>query len=338
MKKIGFVAVFFIFVAIITIFGILVWWKSATKAPSNRSEEKTVIITRGASAEKIGNILKEAGVIKNKTAFKFYLQKENLTTTIPPGKFEIPQNLNLSGVVMLLLKGPTEKWVTVPEGLRREQVPQLFAEVLELNGQPRQDFIDSFLAASGGKEGYLFPDTYLVPPDLTGISAVSLMENTFTQKITQEMTDALSDMGFSLDEGVILASLLERETLTGDERPIVAGILYNRIEAGWPLQVDAAVQYAMANDDCVAGSSDCDDWWPRPITRADLDLDSPYNTYMYPGLPPAPISSPGFSSLEAVAFPDSTDYWFYLHDPDGNIHYAKTLTEHNQNIAKYLQK
>ena len=134
-----------------------------------------------------------------------------------------------------------------------------------------------------------------------------------------------------------MASLLERETLTGEERPIVAGILYNRLKAGWPLQVDAAVQYAMANAKCGEGAPECKDWWPRPITSADLELNSPYNLYLHPGLPPAPIASPGFASLKAVAFPEDSHYWFYLHGLDGNIHYARSLEEHNQNIVKYLR-
>ena len=338
MKKIGILATLFILIAGVLLVAVFFWWKTATSAPSTDAHEKVVIITRGSAAEKIGNVLKEAGVIKNKTAFKLYLQKENLTTAIPPGKFEIPQNLTLSEVVALLLEGPTEKWVTVPEGLRREQVPELFVDVLELEGNERMEFIEAFMATSAGKEGYLFPDTYLVAPELTGMAAVGLMENTFNNKVPQEMVDALANLGFSLDEGVILASLLERETLTGEERPVVAGILYNRLAAGWPLQVDAAVQYAMANDICTQGSVECKDWWPRPITSTDLELDSPYNTYVYSGLPPAPISNPGISSLKAVAFPENTDYWFYLHDPDGNIHYAKTLAEHNQNIINFLNK
>ncbi len=338
MKKIRVLAILIIFIAVAVLLGLLLWWRQATSAPSTNPQKNVIIITRGSSAEKIGNVLKEAGVIKNKTAFKLYLQKENLTTAIPPGKFEIAQNLTLSEVVVLLLEGPTEKWVTVPEGLRREQVPLLFVDVLELKGEARAEFINTFLLASADKEGYLFPDTYLVSLETTGAGAVSLMENTFNNKVSGEMVEALANLGFSLDEGVILASLLERETLTNEERPVVAGILYNRLKAGWPLQVDATVQYAMANDICKEGSVECEDWWPRPITSTDLKLDSPYNTYMYPGLPPTPISNPGISSLKAVAFPENTDYWFYLHDPDGNIHYAKTLAEHNQNIVNYLNK
>lgn len=337
MNKTKLIVAFLLVVALISLVCIFIWWSSATSAPSSASEEKTVIINRGSSAEKIGGILKEAGVIKNTTAFKLYLQKENLNTSIPPGKFKIPQNLNLSDVIEILLEGPVEKWVTVPEGLRREQVPALFADVLELEGVERQEFIVSFLLASSEKEGFLFPDTYLVDPDVTATAVVSMMENTFSKKVTEDMVEALSDLGFSLDEGVIMASLLERETLTGAERPIVAGILFNRLEAGWPLQVDAAVQYAMANVSCGDGALECAEWWPRLTKSTDLELDSPYNVYLYSGLPPSPIASPGFASLEAVAFPERSDYWFYLHDPDGNIHYSRSLEEHNQNIARYLR-
>jgi len=135
--------------------------------------------------------------------------------------------------------------------------------------------------------------------------------------------------GLSLEEVVILASLLERETITDEERPIVAGILLNRLNADWPLQVDASVQYALG---------DSKEWWPRPLTRDQIEnTTSRYNTYKYSGLPVGPISNPGISSLKAVANPEDTDYWYYIHDDDGKIHYAKTLEQHNANIAKYLK-
>ncbi|MEJ2347990.1 MAG: endolytic transglycosylase MltG, partial [Patescibacteria group bacterium] len=146
---------------------------------------------------------------------------------------------------------------------------------------------------------------------------------------------AINNSGYNLNQIITLASLLERETITNEERPVVAGILWKRVEAGWPLQVDAAVQYAIATADCQ-GKIECE-WWPI-LTKEDLAINSSYNTYKYPGLPPAPIASPGLSSIKAAIFPEDSPYWFYLHDADGEIHYAETLEEHNANVSRYLGK
>jgi UPF0755 protein len=151
------------------------------------------------------------------------------------------------------------------------------------------------------------------------------MEATFNAK-TSGFKPTNSNLTFS--EAIVMASILERETKTDAERPIVAGILLNRIEDGMPLQVDASVQYAV-------GTSK--NWWPI-LTLEDLKINSSYNTYKFRGLPPGPIASPGLSSIEAVMNPEKSDFWYYIHDSDGKIHYAKTLAEHNANIAKYLGK
>ncbi len=135
-------------------------------------------------------------------------------------------------------------------------------------------------------------------------------------------------------QAVILASLIEREAISDEERPYIAGILLNRIEIGMPLQVDATVQYAIGSKRCVS-KIDCD-WWQTP-TRADLEIVSPFNTYTFTGLPQAPIANPGIMSLRAALEPVDSDYLYYIHDPEGRIHYAETLEEHNSNVAQYLR-
>jgi UPF0755 protein len=139
--------------------------------------------------------------------------------------------------------------------------------------------------------------------------------------MTSTFESKTSELELTRDQ-VILASLIERETITDEERPIVAGILNNRLDIGMALQVDATIQYAKGSWD--------------PILPQDKALNSPYNTYKFPGLPPGPIANPGLTSLKAVANPEETDFFYYLHDSKGKIYYAKTLEEHNQNITKYL--
>jgi UPF0755 protein len=228
---------------------------------------------------------------------------------------------SLFQTINTLFKGPIELWVTIPEGLRSEEIAARFASGLYKDSS----FTSEFLKAAKGKEGYLFPDTYLFPLDVTPTTIMQKMTETFTAK-TQGLTVQGSNLTFS--QAVILASLLERETKTDTERPIVAGILINRLNLGMPLQVDASVQYAVGTPA---------DWWPI-ITLNDLKVNSLYNTYKYAGLPPAPIANPGLSSFKAALNPAQTDYLYYISDTSGQIHYAKTLAEQNANIAKYLGK
>lgn len=309
--------------------GGFVWWSGAIKAPSRDETEKRVVITRGSSASQIGNELKQGGIVKNSFAFKFYVHATGASKDIQAGEYNLSSNLKLREVVDRLLDGPSEIWVTIPEGLRREQVAEKFVSTFGLLEAAGSTFRSDFLAKTQNSEGYLFPDTYLLPKDASAAAVANLMTATFGKRVTSEMRDDLAQTGLALDEAVTLASLVERETLSNEERPVVAGIILNRLEADWPLQVDAAVQYAVGKPG---------DWWPRPLASSDLAVNSFYNTYEFTGLPPGPIASPGLSSIKAAIYPENSDYWFYLHDSDGEIHYAETLEEHNLNIARYLGK
>jgi UPF0755 protein len=241
-------------------------------------------------------------------------------TKIQSGEFKLTPSYSLFQTVNTIFKGPVELWVTIPEGLRREEIVQKFANGLGKDAT----FVTDFLQASKGKEGYLFPDTYLLPRDMTAATIVKKMTDTFASK-TQNLKN---NSGLSFDQAIVLASLLERETKTDAERPIVAGILIKRLNSDWPLQIDATVQYAVGTPK---------NWWPI-LTLDDLSIKSAFNTYKNQGLPPFPIANPGISSIKAVLNPVESDYWYYIHDNSGQIHYAKTLAEHNANIAKYLGK
>ncbi|MEK7470880.1 MAG: endolytic transglycosylase MltG [Patescibacteria group bacterium] len=297
------------------------WFYSNTKAPSNDSKFSDFLITKGTSAMQVGNNLYKAGLIKSPLAYKIYIQFTGKSGKIPAGEFRIASNMNLFQVVESLLKGPIELWVTVPEGLRREEIAAKFTAGLDRD----QTFTDEFLVASKGKEGTLFPDTYLFPKDASASAIVAKMTSTFKSK-TASLDSSGSPLSFQ--EKLILASIIERETKKDEERPIVAGVLMNRLNIGMALQVDAAVQYAVGTPK---------NWWPI-LTRDDLTSVSKFNTYKYAGLPPSPIANPGISSIKAAYAPKDSDYWYYIHDPKGLIHYAKTLSEHNANVSKYLEK
>ena len=159
---------------------------------------------------------------------------------------------------------------------------------------------------------------------------MDLLKANFDKRYAQ-LAEKISLRGLTQKEAVILASMIEREAYGSTDSAIIAGILLKRLELGWTLDVDATVQYALGYQESEGT------WWKRDLTSADLNVSSPYNTRRKQGLPPGPIASPGSVALGAVAEPQSTDYLYYLHDQDGIARYAKTLAEHNANVAKYLR-
>lgn len=315
----------------------LFWWEQNIKPPINNKNNIRVLIPKGLNAQEIGDLLYQKNLIRSPLAFKFYVQFFGKSKHIQAGEFSIAANLNLPEVINALSKNPLEVWVTVPEGLRREEIPELFIKGFGLNQDQSAVFRTDFLEASKAKEGYLFPDTYLFEPATSGDLVVKKMLSTFDSKFSDDMKQETLRQGRTIDEIVILASIIERETKTKQERPIVAGIYYRRLDIGMGLQADATVQYAIANVNCPSSNNGCKDWWPN-ILKQDLELNSQFNTYKNSGLPPSPIANPGLSSLQAAVYPEDMGYLYYIHDSGGVIHYAKTLAEHNLNINKYLGK
>lgn len=306
--------------------GFFVWWSQSLGAVSPTSNvSKDFLITKGSSATQIATKLQKEGLIKNALIFRVYVIVSGSAKKIQAGEYSLSPSFTIQRIVSEFLSGPREVWVTVPEGLRREEVAERFVVGLGIAEEEKSAFRKEFLSLTKGKEGYLFPDTYLFPKEASASVVTRKMLTTFTQKAGQV------DM-----ETLILASLLERETITVGEKPVVAGIILKRARAGWPLQIDAAVQYAVATTKC-GNTTVCSDWWPI-LTREDIEIKSAFNTYRNPGFPPAPIASPGLASINAAKAPEDSSYWYYIHDTKGQIHYATTLEEHNANVRQYLGK
>ena len=337
MKKVtSWLLVFIAVNAILAISGF--FWLNANLKPASEDQiEVELVIPKGKSATQIAFALKEKGLIRNPLAFKFYIQLTGRTKDIQAGEFLLSPNLSVSKLIDELSKGPVELWVTIPEGLRREEIVEKFIQGLQKQDTNANTFRQEFLSESSDLEGFLFPDTYLFPREASASMVVKKMKTTFDVKIVPLKENILkndSTSDLKLKEIVILASIIERETKTEEERPVVSGILYNRMRIGMALQADATVQYALGTQRCSQKVTDCD-WWTSP-TKQDLEIDSPFNTYKHTGLPPGPIANPGISSLRAAVSPDDNDYLYYLHDSNGNIHYARSLEEHNANVQKYL--
>ncbi|OGM04371.1 hypothetical protein A2715_03190 [Candidatus Woesebacteria bacterium RIFCSPHIGHO2_01_FULL_39_32] len=332
------VLVFFIFLIVTALIGGFLWWNENSKAVSTNASKVDFLITKGKGASQIAQELKSEGLIKNPLAFKMYVQVKGYSDKIQAGRYSLSPSLTIPQIAELLIKGPKDIWVTIPEGLRREEIVEKFIEGLEKEGQNASIFRQEFLEASEHLEGFLFPDTYLFPRETKASVVVNKMSTTFDSEMIpfkHVLLDEKAAGGLDLKGIVTLASIIERETKSDDERPVVAGILFNRLDIGMGLQVDATVQYAAATIKCKS-NSECN-WWPI-LTRENLLIYSPYNTYKYRGLPPAPIANPGLYSLKAVINSEDTEYLYYLHDSEGNIHYAKSLDEHNENVRKYLGK
>lgn len=184
------------------------------------------------------------------------------------------------------------------------------------------------------KEGYMFPDTYLFNPQSTPTDIISILRNNFEKKYEANLQSRIKKLGLTSDEGVILASIVEREARSDEARRMVASILLKRLKIEMGLNADATIQYALIPKGTINPPSF--GWWKRNLTKEDLKIASPYNTYLYRGLPPGPICNPSLSALEAAASADpKTPYLYYYHDSKGNSYYAKTLEEHNQNVASY---
>lgn len=176
----------------------------------------------------------------------------------------------------------------------------------------------------------MFPDTYFFNPNVSISDIVATLRRNFDQKYSDGLQAQIKARGLTPAQGVILASIVEREARSDGARQMVASILLKRIKIGMGLNADSTIQYALGYQPPE------DSWWKRHLSRSDLKVDSLYNTYLYAGLPPGPICNPSLSSLKAVASADSsTPYLYYYHDSQGVSHYAKTLEEHNQNVADY---
>ncbi|MFC1649669.1 endolytic transglycosylase MltG [Patescibacteria group bacterium] len=328
MKKIAAIIVLVLTFFLVPLLGIF-WWINSTSPISNDSEKTRFVISKGASAETIGKQLEEENLIKSALAFKIYLQLTDKSKSINSGEFMLSQDMELKRIVEILEQNPSEVWVTIPEGYRREQIAETVASELEVEDE--EEFVKEFLNITKELEGQLFPDTYLFAPSITPAKVMETLTRNFEKKYKK----ALDESGGNYDTNQILtmASLIERETLKSSERPTVSGILWKRLDNDWPLQVDASVQYVWGSKRC-GGVFDCE-WWEQP-TSAQLDVDSPFNTYKTTTLPPAPIANPGYDSILAAMNPEISEYWFYLHDSDGKIHYGETVEEHGRNISKYI--
>jgi UPF0755 protein len=296
------------------------------------SGEQFVEIPAGESTIGIGRRLIAAGVIRDELTFRLAVRWHGRGRTLKAGEYRFAEPASPATVIDRLAKGDVYLLpLTFPEGLTAEEMGQLFA-------QSGLGTAKAFVAAARNPapikaidpeadtlEGYLFPDTYSLPRQIGAEALVERMVRRFTTVFDEDLRARAKATGLTVRQIMAIAALVEKETARGEERPLVAAVYRNRLRIGMPMQADPTVIYALKR----AGR------WNGNIRRADLDFDSPYNTYRYPGLPPGPIASPGRAAIEATISPAKVDYLYFVSRNDGSHAFAATLPEHNRNVQEW---
>lgn len=323
MRKIGILLILFV----IFLIGFAIWWSHGT-APVDKDNatQTTFVVKPGEGLREIANRLKSDNLINSSVAFFLLTKKMGIDGQIEAGDFRLSPNMSAEEVARTLTHGTLDNTVTIPEGKRATEVAGILKATVPT-------YSPSWATKLANYEGYLFPDTYRISHDATIDSIITQMTSNFDKKYATLNT---TNSKLTKNQIVTLASMVEREARFPQDRPLVASVFLNRLNLGMALQLDATVQYAVASIKCQTTDTTCN-WWPNNLTIQDIRVNSPYNTYQNPGLPPTPIANPGLSALQAVVSPAKTDYLYYLSDAKGHIHFAKTLEEHNQNIIKYGQ-
>ncbi len=337
--------------------GVYFAWTTITDIfqPVNTDQGKSVIIVvqNGDTAHTIADELQAKGLIRNALAFRIWARIKGLDIHLQAGAYNLKTDLTIDAIISQLLAQPDYFVVSIPEGLRIEQIAQRLgaAGIPKFNTQEFRKYtknpaqfpdaakypILKSIPSGSGMEGLLFPDTYLIPVNATTGDVVNMMLTEFSDKVQQNHLDVLAKQNrLSVYQMVILASIVEREVRFNQDRPLVASVFWNRIykqnnETVGRLQDDPTVEYAR---DSQPGTTIY--WKPLRDVGGNIAPKSPWNTYTHAGLPPTPICSPGLASLKAAAAPTKTDYYYFLSKKDGTIVYAKTKTEFEMDVKKYL--
>ena len=293
----------------------------------------TIDIPIGSTGQDIGAILAARGVVRSALEFEVAVRNVNAAQSLQAGTYGMKTLMDPGEVVAMLVAGPGPDVyrVTIIEGLR---VEEMLVALAEKTPHEYSDFEDALLGGEVSTslrempidftladwEGLLFPDTYEFTRTAQASSILQRMASIMEQRVNDVDWSAWKNLGYTEYEGIIVASLIETEVLLDVERPIVSGVIHNRLAAEMKLDIDAAVLYALGTKD---------------VTRFDNEVDSPYNTYLFAGLPPTPIASPGRASLEAAAAPDENSFFYYVRSsegPEGSHAFAETLEEHINNV------
>ncbi len=310
--------------------------------PSAVEEYRVVEIPSGASTEVIAAILENENLIQNQLAFRYYARSKELGQSFLAGKYQLSPSMNVRQIADKIQSGDVyaeTAWFTIPEGYTIEQIAAALEEkgladgevILELAADPPGSIIAdySYLQDIDDPdldyllEGYLYPDTYEIYVDTEEEEIIKLMLKKMDQVLNDECKRRAGELDLSLHEILTIASLIEREAAVDHERDVIAGVIYNRLAIGQLLQIDATIQYILGET-------------KEFLTYADLEVQSPYNTYQNAGLPPGPIAAPGKASIDAALYPQDSDYYYYnyKYDGTGEHYFSHTFDEHLRNVQR----
>lgn len=306
--------------------------------PYNKTNKDDIVIDipTGSTLNQVTDILKENNLIKNKIIFKLYVRLSDNSSKLKSGKYLFNQTYSNKQIINDLSKGKVYNdgiRITIPEGSTSIEIVDLLTKnnlgdkkvYKKLINNPKEfknrfKFLDDENIVS--LEGFLYPSTYYFKEDESEKYILNHMLETFESKYNDKLQKRQKELNKSLYEVINLASIVEKEAVLDEDRPIIASVFYNRINIGMPLQSDATIQYIFKER-------------KKSITYNDLKIDSPYNTYKVQGLPPTPIANPGIKSIEAVLYPANTEYLYFVATIEGGNNYSKTYEEHIKNVEQY---
>ncbi|MCC6299599.1 MAG: endolytic transglycosylase MltG [Anaerolineales bacterium] len=314
----------------------LLWYDGLLTRPLNvEASERNFRVESGQSVNSIAASLQDAGLIRDAESFRAYLIYSGLDTSIQAGDYKLSAAMSAIDIARAIQDASaTEATFTILAGWRMEEIAASLPtsglaitpdEFLAAARTPPDNF--DFLNGASSLEGFLFPDSYILPRNTSVNELMDELLRNFSLRLTSELTHGFETHGLTVYEAVIIASIVEREAVQDEEKPLIASVYLNRLKIGMKLDADPTVQYALGYD-FVEGT-----WWKNPLALNDLQFDSPFNTYAYAGLPPAPISNPDLDSLRAVAFPAETAFYFFRAKCDGSGYhnFAETFEEHVAN-------
>jgi len=325
-----------ILVAVLLVGGLFYFRNKIYYSHGSREDGKSFEIKKGEGSAEIAEKLKADGLIAGKLYFYYYVQSHKLKSKIMPGVYSLSGNMTIPEIAQIITN-PESQFIkiTFPEGFTAEQMAERltennldgkgFFEIVKNPGEFKKRY--SYLTPENVEtlEGYLFPDTYFFKPETSAENIVGRLLDTFDQRLSDQMRDDINEQEKSVNEIVIMASIVEREVQVASDMKIVSGIFWNRIKNEQRLQSDAPLSYIL-NDKEDQHSGE------------DLELDSPYNTYRYAGLPPGPISNPGLNALTAAVYPKDSSYNYFLTvsvDGEKKVIFSRTFDEHKTNRQKY---
>ena len=291
-------------------------------------EPKEIRIAPGTSTKLIAKQLADERVIRSPLLFEMVAYLEDASRHLQAGTYELSAAMSLREIIHKLKAGEVvHRHFVVPEGLTVAQTAQLFetegfGSSESFSRATRDSKWQKQYGIEGSSlEGYLFPNTYKLVDEISASKVIKMMLDEFDQRWTRERAEEAESINFSPQEIITLASIIEKEAKIAEERPLISAVFHNRLKRGWKLDADPTVLYALGNPH-------------RALTRRDLKFDSPYNTYVYRGLPPAPICNPGLASIIAALRPAESSHLYFVAIGDGKHHFSSTLAEHNRVIRR----